>query len=247
MTSRLLVALFAVASSASYSLETTQSVVVTGDVDQSLAKHSEFYESERDYWQLSEEEWKRYLTIKEKSPWSVWENHATPLAILAHYSDSIDDKRRYARINAELDQWRQHVVGQWQAIYNDEREVVHAKYVARMKNRLPILENVSPTDTIIYFVDVDGGKCNARCRGVTSRLIKTNANIHIYAINTDKQEVVFEWASKASIPIERVNVNQITLNFDNGKLQEIRQNDLTRPDLPMAYLVRNGLLEELVL
>ena len=70
---------------------------------------------------------------KKSSPWAQWENTATPLSILAHYADP-DTRQRYARIEAELDQWRFNQTMEYQRVYNREREIVNAAYQMAWEN-----------------------------------------------------------------------------------------------------------------
>lgn len=95
--------------------------------ESSILDKSKTHDNAWDYWGLTKPEWDRYLLLKEKSPWSVWRSEATPLSILSFYATSQAEKIRYARIAAELDQWRENAVLEWQAIYSREREIVFQK------------------------------------------------------------------------------------------------------------------------
>ena len=86
-----------------------------------------------DYWGLTESV-ASLRRAKKSSPWAQWENTATPLSILAHYADP-DTRQRYARIEAELDQWRFNQTMEYQRVYNREREIVNAAYQMAWEKR----------------------------------------------------------------------------------------------------------------
>jgi integrating conjugative element protein (TIGR03759 family) len=199
-----------------------------------LERYSRVYATPNAYWQLTEEEWARYEVIKAKSPWSVWENHASPLALLFHYASSMEEKRRYARIEAELDTWRQHTVIEFQTLYGKERAIVHARYVDAIKDSLPVLANIRPHDKLRVFFDA--GNCDARCRSVVTRLLVTQAKIDIYIKGASNDEAIFAWATSASVPVERVKTKEITLNHENGLLDIVaKEAGIPFPRIPCAF------------
>jgi integrating conjugative element protein (TIGR03759 family) len=187
-----------------------------------------------EYWGLTKDDWEKYESIKQKSPWSVWKSEATPLSILSFYTSSIAEKRRYARLAAELDQWRENSVLEWQAIYNKEREIVFAKNAAVINARKPILANIRAADRVVYFAKA--GQCDARCRAVTSRILATAAHIDIFLFDATAEEEIYQWATLANIPIDRVHVKQITLNFENGSLPAITSTPKELLEFPVAFV-----------
>src|SRR5690606_7862876 len=104
-------------------------------------------------WRLKKEDWERYEFIVENTPWSIWQNSATPYQILAVYADTLEEKRRFARLEAELDQWRERATLRYQNIYNDEREIVFAKVNAVMKSRTPTVDNITPGNKVALFTE----------------------------------------------------------------------------------------------
>ena len=211
-----------------------ESRVELSTFESSLKDHARTHENSWEYWGLTQDEWVRYESIKQKSPWATWKNEATPLAILSHYATSIADKSRYAHLEAELDQWRENTVLEWQLIYNKEREIIYAKNTALLGNRKPDLKNIKPSDRVLYFVET--GECNTRCRATTTRLLSTFAHIDVFVIGAKVQKDVFEWATSAKIPVERVRVKQITLNFDNDNFAAVTSTPKSLLEFPMAYI-----------
>lgn len=210
----------------------------------SVFSKSKLHSSPEEFWSLTNEEWNRYLFIKENSPWSIWENSATPLAILAHYSENIQEKVRYARIAAELDQWKQHIVTEWQQIYNNEREVVYAKYAEYIGKRIPITDNILPNDRIAFFVDYKNGKCGARCAALLNKIQKTQAHIDIYLIGVTSEDEIFKWALDANISVESVRAKRVSLNYDTGQFQNASLSPLK--ELPAVYLKTDNGYKEVV-
>ena len=185
-------------------------------------------------WGLTEKEWQTYEIIKEKTAWASWSNEATPLQLLSIYATDIEEKQRYARLEAKIDQWREDVVFTYQQIYNNEREIVHAKYAAFIKGRRAVVDNVTPSDRIAFFTYAKN--CDARCKSVMNRLLKSGAKIDVYVMDDVDQNQVFEWARDANVPIERVQTNQITLNFDQGTFDQISSIPAAFASIPVAYL-----------
>lgn len=204
------------------------------EFEQSLNAHGRMKANDWEYWGLEKAEWDRYLTLIKDSPWALWEHEATPLAILAHYSDSQTEKHRYARLQAEIDQWRQNTVLEWQQIYNREREIIHAKNAAIYSSRKPDISRVKARDRILYFVDT--GKCEARCVAMTNRLLESGAQLDIFVIGANDEKEIFAWATEADIPVDRVKVKQITLNFENNYLDTVTTTPRSMVSIPVAFL-----------
>lgn len=208
------------------------------EFEQSLNAHGEMRGNQWEYWGLEKNEWDRYLTLIKDSPWGLWKHEATPLAILSHYSDSQAEKHRYARMQAEIDQWRENTVLEWQQIYNREREIIHAKNASIYNSRKPDISRVKARDRILYFVDA--GKCEARCTGLTNRLLESGAHLDIFVIGAKDEKEIFAWATEANIPIDRVKVKQITLNFENNYLDNVTTTPRSMVSIPAAYLEMDG-------
>lgn len=208
----------------------------------------EFYEVKPtawENWDLEKEEWERYQFIIENTAFAVWDHEATPYQILAIYAPTIEEKRRYARMEAKLDQWREHNAVSFQQIYNDERELVFAKYRAIVKNKQPILANITPASKLAIFVN--SGKCLTRCTAVMNRVLGTGADLDIYMLNEAREDVVYGWAESARIPIDRVQTQQITLNFDKGLYNQVSSTPDFLTEFPVVYVLKNGTYEKLAL
>lgn len=196
-----------------------------------------------DYWGLNEAEWKRYEELKKNSNWSVWQNTATPLALLSHYA-SEQDRQRYARIEAELDEWRFNKSMDFQRDYNREREIVHAQYVRAWEKRAPLLKNLSSVDRTLFFVPK--GDCDARCTALINPLMNAGVHIDVYVVGATTESEVFAWAKSAAIAPERTQIKQITLNYETGILQQISSLPIGLIDLPVAYLKRTDSYEKII-
>lgn len=204
------------------------------EFEQSLSAHGRMKANDWEYWGLDKAEWDRYLQLMKNSPWALWKHEATPLAILSHYSESQVEKHRYARLQAEIDQWRENTVFEWQQIYNREREIIHAKNAAIYNSRKPDITKVKARDRILYFVD--SGECETRCVGMTNRLLESGAHLDIFVIGAKDEKEIFAWATDADIPVDRVKVKQITLNFENNYLDTITTTPRSMVSIPAAFL-----------
>lgn len=196
-----------------------------------------------DYWGLTESEWRRYEELKKSSPWAQWENTATPLAILAHYADP-DTRQRYARIEAELDQWRFNQTMEYQRVYNREREIVNAAYQMAWEKRAPLIGNIGTADRTLFFVPK--GVCEARCIALINPLLRTGSHLDIYVVGATEESEVFSWAKSAAIPPERVQTKHVTLNFETGILKDLNPLPVGLIDLPIAYWHREGRYEKVI-
>jgi integrating conjugative element protein (TIGR03759 family) len=183
-------------------------------IDSLLAKYSQVHSKPNEYWQLTDEEWTRYEHIKKTSPWASWRNNASPLAVLAHYSSSLDEKRKYARIEAELDTWRQHAIVEFQSLYDKERSIVYQRYADWIARRKPTLSTLGPQDRLRLFIAA--GKCDPHCRTLVAKVLGSHAKLDIFVVGAKSDEAIFTWAESAAIPIERVKTREVTLNHDNG-------------------------------
>lgn len=198
-----------------------------------------------DNWKLTEDEWTRYTEILEKTPFGVWQHTATPYQILAAYSNSLEEQRRYARLEAMLDQWREDNALRFQQIYNDEREVVFSRYSALVRNLSPTIANTGSGDSVAFFTHP--GECNPRCVALMQRLLSTGAHLDIYVIGAKSEQDIFSWAEAASVPVDRVRVGQITLNFEKGQFKELSALPEMLVEMPIAYIRRSHGYERLAL
>lgn len=225
--------------------EVSQLQMELNSLDGLFGDYNEIKQNVWENWQLEKDEWDRYQTIIDTTPWGIWKHEATPYQLLAAYASTIEEKRRYARMEAKLDQWREHTALSFQQIYNDERELVFAKYSSVVRNLAPVIENVGPGNKIAVFAN--DTKCLARCIGVMNRLLKTGANLDIYLLNTKVEDEVYKWAADADIPIDRVHTNQITLNFDEGYFNRISSTPMFITEFPVAFVLKNDTWEKLAL
>ena len=171
----------------------------------------------RTFWGLSEEEWTRYEQIIKDSPWAIWKHEATPLALLAHYSKSESDKRRYARRQAELDQWREGVTFAWQQLYNQEREQVNDAYVKSIQHHIAhkALTNLNEKDQVIVFIHLE--QCEESCLAESRKVLDSGATAHLYFFGDANRETITHWAKKMEIPVQRVQERKVTLNTHKGE------------------------------
>lgn len=186
----------------------------------------------REFWGLSETEWKRYQQIITSTPWSVWEHNATPLSLLAFYSQNEEERRRYARKEAELDQWREAAVVTWQQLYNEEREVVNRNLVNSLKDvaKHKTLSTLKKGDKVLVFIDIN--QCEKACKARSQKIISSQATSHLYFMGNRNENDIYQWAKNMQIPVKRVQEKNITLNTEKGEarqyginLQTLYEND----------------------
>lgn len=171
----------------------------------------------RTLWGLSEEEWAKYEKIKTDSPWAVWEHNSTPLSLLAFYSNSDTKRRSYARRQAELDQWREASVILWEKLYDEERSKVHTEFVASIKDHAEhkSLTSLNKNDQVIVFVNID--QCEESCLAENRQVLDSGAIAHMYFLGNANEQIIFQWAKKMKISVQRVRERRITLNTHKGE------------------------------
>lgn len=240
-------ALSGMSSHASSSVDTTpqHSAVQQTDLDQFFHDYGELKATPWENWLITEDEWTRYQEILNKTPFGVWQHTATPYQLLAAYAKTTADKRRYARLEAKLDQWREDNALTFQKIYNDEREVVFARYSALVRNLSPTIANTLSSDSVAFFTFP--GDCSPRCVALMQRLLATGAHIDIYVMGAASEQEIFSWAESASVPVERVHVGQITLNFEKGEFKKLSSLPELLVEMPVAYIRRDHGYERLAL
>lgn len=192
-----------------------------------------------EYWGLSEAEWNTYQELLKRSTWSIWEHHATPLTILA-MTASPSERRRYARIEAEMDNWRFQKTMDYQVVYNEERLAIAKAF----QNRAAFVKNLTRHDRVLFFTRT--GDCEPRCRSLLNPLLESGAHVDIYVLGTQDENDVFAWATKAGIAPERVAKKEITLNFETGILTNLTQMPDALADVPVAYWHRAGRYEKVL-
>jgi|GEM_PF-2329917 len=192
-----------------------------------------------EYWGLTEAEWKTYQELLKRSTWSIWEHRASPLTVLA-MTAAPAERRRYARIEAELDNWRFQKTMDYQVVYNEERLLMAKAF----ENRSAFVKNLTRQDRVLFFART--GDCDPRCRSLLNPLLGSGAHIDIYITGTQDQNDVFAWATKAGIEPERVSKKEITLNFETGILANLTNMPAALTDVPVAYWHRAGRYEKVL-
>lgn len=206
----------------------------TNNTQELLTRYSRVHDTPNGYWQLTKEEWARYEELKATSPWSTWENNSSPLAVLSFYAESREEKRRFARIEAELDTWRQYSVTEFQTLYDKERAIVHKRYVEFVQTRQPTISSITAQDRLRLFINA--GACDAFCRSVMSRVLSTQAKTDIYVIGATNDREIFSWAEAANVPVDRVKTQEITLNHAHSLLDvAAAEAGLPVPRLPVLF------------
>ncbi len=207
-------------------------------VESLLDKYSQVHAKPNQYWQLDDAEWTRYEHLKKTSPWASWRHNASPLAVLAHYATSLEEKRKYARIEAELDTWRQHSVVEFQTLYDKERSIVYQRYAEWIAQRKPSLANLGPHDRLRLFVSA--GECDQHCKTLIAKLLASQAKTDIFVVGAKTDEAIFAWAESAGIPVERVKTKEVTLNHDNGLFKTAVIDGLGLPLKKLPTLLRQS-------
>jgi integrating conjugative element protein (TIGR03759 family) len=235
--SLMVVATAAVAQSQKRGIDVTGLTV--SELENLLGNVTEIKENQWENWGLTEEEWTKYQLIKEKTVWATWDGNPSPLQLLAIYSRSEDEKRRYAQMEAKLDRWRLNAAMSFQKIYSHEAAILAAKYEEMVKNRVPSVDNIGAGEKVMIFVNAKTGNCDTRCIAVVKQIMRTEARIDIYAVDNATEEQLFAWATSVDIPVDQVQSGRITLNLDRGEFLGVSEIPPAFAIIPATY-VRRG-------
>ena len=207
-------------------------------------------ESERarsNAWSLSDTEWRRYQSLKLGIRGSVSTTHLSPIEVLGIHARDSAERRAYAERWARAMRADAERILAFQHAYDAAAKRLFAGQplidVGKLQQLPQKTSELQRDDRVLFFTDVKCPACDAVLVKLLSRLDKV-AGIDIFLMDVQEKDdsAIRAWAEKHRIDAKWVRKGQVTLNHDNGALQNISDGPL---ETPVLFVRRNGRLSKL--
>lgn len=239
----------------SYAQEIVNTRIANSDTQSSSVQNSSVDNSEtaQDF-NLSQKEWARYQQLMHGDD-GFWYKKLPPAMVLGINARTSEEKEHYAKVVAKEEHDRlASEISFNNAVYNAMLKLYPNEPIVKPFNMSafnPIkkisLSSLDPStknmtvksgDHLVLFVDTNEGLDFTTLPKLLA-IIKTTPNtvLDIYAVGKIGDGALRSWAALNAIPVEMVNKGQITLNHNNGKLQQLVG---SKTSLPYVLLVRDG-------
>jgi integrating conjugative element protein (TIGR03759 family) len=175
-------------------------------------------------WGITDDDWRRVEMLRQGN-YKYWSPNIDPLTLLGVNARSDAERARIAAIQARMEYVR------------TDRELAYQRALsaAYKAMNIPLFRPGHDTERPMLpprvAVFVKTANCPA-CLKKVRLLVKDHAAFDLYFIGAT-DDGIRAWAAKAGVPITEVNSRRITLNHDNGELEEISGKKL--PKLPASY------------
>lgn len=189
---------------------------ILSEQDRSLARQ----------WNLPDTDWIKYKQIM-SGPRGIWSPGLDPITALGVSETDPHERRRYAELWIEVETKRtklelafeveRHRVGK--LMMGNRKAIDTSKWIAELKEKQNAIR-----ERVTLFVD---SQCQKECKDLFESLhasLGTHTRLDIYFKGGATAENIGEWASFMKIPTEAVQARVITLNFDDGKSNELGVN-----------------------
>ncbi len=198
-------------------------------------------------WGLSDTEWRRYQNLKLGIRGSVSTTRLSPLEVLGIHARDAAERRGYAERWARAMREDAERILAFQHAYDVAAKRLFAGQplidVGKLQQLPQKTSELQRDDRVLFFTDVMCPPCDAVLVKLLSRL-DTVAGIDIFLMEVPENDdsAIRAWAEKHRINADWVRKGQVTLNHDNGTLQNISDGPLETPAL---FVRRNDQLSKL--
>ena len=216
----------------------------------------ESLEEEASRWQLTTEEYQRYLRSLEGPRGRLSDPTITPIEVLGIEAKSAAERSRYARMWVEMIRhdtaktlaWTRGVHDAWLEIAPD-RKLIDPMLLQKLK-----LRRQSPSSSVdhepsrhIMFTSLACASCNIEVARLLEDIGKGGLlGLDIFIVGDAPNDEVQAWAKSQRLPIDWVQQGTVTLNRDQGELQTLKAAyDIETADFPIV-MRRDGEGYELV-
>lgn len=169
-------------------------------------------------WGLTERDWERYETLMEGAR-GIWSPDLDPITALGVEARTDAERRRYAELLVEVERERverefafeRAYQEAWHRLYPDELRVDPFEVRAPLGSGEGGLFQTSSQGQRLS-VHVAAQDCE-RCDEMITELLQDGAAMDIFVIDSEgDDQVIRQWARERSIPVNRVQAREITLN-----------------------------------
>jgi integrating conjugative element protein (TIGR03759 family) len=226
------------------------STTVISDVKSTLDKDASTRLTEQDksrakQWMLSETDWVKYKQIM-SGPRGVWSPGLDPLTALGVSETDPVERKRYAEIWIKVESRRAELelafevdrIAAAQRINGDKLVVNNESWIRDWERK-----HVEVNKQVILFVD---SECMEDCKVLFQELhasVGDNARLDIFFKEGASSDDIGKWASFMKIPTEIVRNRKITLNFDEGKAEELEIDMAALPQVRVIDLKTGAITE----
>ncbi len=198
-------------------------------------------------WGLTQDDEKRYVELMQNRSGLYWKHSdMSPVEILGIDSRTTDERMHYATIYAKQLQERLAKELAWQAAADQAKKIINAGLpVVRPFDTKPFSPYsfkpivLAPNDKLFLFTSstLDIKRIMATLlQDLAPGKAPINTTLNIFFTGHPTATEVNTWARDQNIPVNLVSSGVITLNNDQGDLDQIKDH----PALPVLVLVRNG-------
>ena len=198
-------------------------------------------------WGLTMEEWKRYKTLMQGVRSRLSTDEISPIEVLGIHANSDSERDRYARMWAQLMLEDAERILKFQRAYDIAISELIAGQPIIDPNRLQDLnENndlkLNTADRILFFATLDCPACTVVYERI-SQLLNEVKSIDIYFVDVEgaNQQEIGNWAKQAKISPVTVRSGKVSLNLDNGTLNELAPHIQS---VPYLMLVREDKVQK---
>lgn len=204
-------------------------------------------EEEAQRWQLTTDEYSRYLEALEGPRGRLSDPSITPIEVLGIEATSTAERDHYARLWVEMIRrdtaktlaFTRSVHAAWLDIAPN-RSLIDPLLLKKLKlqrERTSVAsEDVVPS-RLIAFTRLDCEACDSDLRRLILGVEEgRHLGLDIFVVDAgDDADLVQAWAQEQSLPLERVQDQTITLNIDRGELLSLAESlGISSETLPMV-------------
>lgn len=173
------------------------------------------------FWGLTVQEWNKFEAINEKGGRGYWSPNLDPLTTLGVEAQTQEERERYAMLLAKKEFERTTKELEFQRVYD-------TMFKRLYPDVLPVELDDNPNfvaplnrdgERMVLFVDIND---SVRGANLLQKALKTGKEMDVYLLGTNEDDALIQqWAAIHTIPVERVQEGNITLNHDKGQWSQI--------------------------
>ncbi|MCY3884581.1 MAG: TIGR03759 family integrating conjugative element protein [Gammaproteobacteria bacterium] len=194
-------------------------------------------------WGLNPQEWERYTFLMRGIRSRLSTDNISPIEVLGIHAQSEAARDRYASMWAQLMFEDAERILAFQRAYDRAIERLTRMHPVIDPNRLQNINRnndlkLRSSDRVLFFTSLDCSICTVVYERI-SRLQSQVKSIDIYFVNVDglEKQAIHDWAKKAEISPLDVRSGKVSLNLDNGTLNELAP---AIHSVPYLMLLRKG-------
>ncbi|WP_392562233.1 TIGR03759 family integrating conjugative element protein [Orbus sturtevantii] len=173
------------------------------------------------FWGLTVQEWLKFEAINEKGGRGYWSPNLDPLTTLGVEAQTQEERERYAMLLAKKEFERTTKELEFQRVYDTMFKRLYPDVLPVELDDNPNF--VAPLNRegqrMVLFVDIND---SVRGANLLQKALKTGKEMDVYLLGTnDDDSLIQQWAEIHTVPVERVQDGNITLNHDSGQWMQI--------------------------